>query len=174
MHFETPRLRIEPLRRGHARSLYPALLDPRIYAYIPENPPVSERALAARYATLQRGAPRGHDEVWLNWALRLRPTREAVGTLQATLFRDLSATIGYVLSSTYWNRGYATEACAWLVDYLTVDRGVVELRASVDVRNDASCRLLDKLGFARTGERVVEMHGALSTDYLYRLRVRGR
>ena len=49
---ETQRLRCEPVRIEHAEAMYPVLLDPRIYTYLPERPPPSvdptPRVAAAR------------------------------------------------------------------------------------------------------------------------------
>ena len=167
--FATGRLTIEVLHPGHAAPLFPALSDPRLYAYVEERPPKSEAALAQRYAQLERGAPEGSGEIWLNWAIRLLPSREYIGTLQATIYRDHAASIAYVLSPTHWRFGYATEAVQWLLEHLATELGVVEIRASVDTRNEASWRLLERLRFTRVQTQAAELHGKPSTDYRYRL-----
>src|ERR1700720_3323158 len=64
----TARLDIEPLRSMHAPALFPVLADPRIYAYVPDRLDETVESLADRFAILERGAPAGTPEVWLNWA----------------------------------------------------------------------------------------------------------
>ena len=173
--FATRRLYIEVLGPGHAAPLFAALADPRLYAYVDERPPKSEAALAQRYAQLARGAPEGRGETWLNWAIRLRRRRAYIGTLQATIYRDHAAWIAYVLSPAHWRYGYATEAVQWLLDHLATELGVVEMRASVDTRNEASWRLLERLRFTRVQTLAAALRGKPSTDYRYRLvRVPGR
>jgi RimJ/RimL family protein N-acetyltransferase len=168
MKRDTRRLQIETLRRHHAALLFPALVNPRAYLFIPERPPISRNALARRYVQLERGAPPLGSEIWLNWVLRLRVKRVYVGTLQATILRGHAAHIAYMIAPRFWHRGYATEACAWLIGHLVAQWHVVDFRASVDPRNVASSRLLENLGFTRVGERPAELHGKPTIDHLYR------
>ncbi len=56
--FETRRLVIEPLRAEHAAELFTLLCDPRIYEFIPEDPPVTEQALKARFDRFARAPDR--------------------------------------------------------------------------------------------------------------------
>lgn len=167
-HITTRRLRIEGLRREHAAALFAALADPSIYVYIPEDPPESADALAGRYARLAEGAPAGSGQIWLNWAVRLRGSPAYIGTLQATVLRDRTASIAYVLAPLHWGHGYATEACRWLLGHLAIERRVVEFQATTDVRNEASWRLLERLRFVRMGEEPAQCHGQAVTDFRYR------
>jgi RimJ/RimL family protein N-acetyltransferase len=169
-HANTRRLRIEALRHEHAAQLFPSLADPRIYAYIPDDPPRSVAGLTHRYSLLERGAPAGSGEIWLNWAIRLRISPIYIGTLQATVYRRRTANIAYVLAPPYWGRGYATEACQWLLVYLAIQLRIVAFRATVDNRNEPSWRLLERLRFKRTGQQIVEFRGQPVTDYSYCLR----
>lgn len=67
--------------------------------------------------------------------------------------------IGFILHPDYWGRGFAHEALRAVIphvfDALPVDR----LEADVDPRNDASLKLLAKLGFRETGraERTLQV-----------------
>lgn len=169
LHAETERLKIETLRARHAPFLFPVIADPRLYKYVPERPPQSVAALVRRYKELNRGAPVGSSETWLNWVVRLRSEPVWLGTLQATVVPKRTAYIGYVVSATHWSRGFATEGCTWLVRYLFNELGAAEVRASVDTRNEASWRLLERLGFVREGEHPLQLHGRPAVDYHYRL-----
>ena len=51
-----------------------------------------------------------------------------------------------------WGRGYATETLEALIDYAFRLIGLARLAAVVDVPNDASHRLVGRLGFALSGE----------------------
>lgn len=169
---ETARLRLEPLVRQHAALLYPLLQDERIYHFIPEDPPPSLEALELRYGSLEeRSSPDGQ-EVWLNWALRLRDEPQYIGRLEATVGRDRRALIAYVLAPAFWGCGYATEACEWLLRELTDKVGVEEVRAQVDTRNRASIRLLERLRFVMVGitANADWFKGAASDEYSYRWR----
>ncbi|WP_197421254.1 GNAT family N-acetyltransferase [Devosia sp. Root105] len=59
---------------------------------------------------------------------------------------------GFMIHPDYWGRGIASEAAAAFIDYAFSRQLTDQLLADVDPRNLASLRVLEKLGFARTGE----------------------
>jgi [ribosomal protein S5]-alanine N-acetyltransferase len=162
---------LEPLVRAHARHLFPALSVPLIYRFIPQEPPASLLELEARYQRLEsRTSPAG-DELWLNWALRLKLEGQYIGTVQATISSAHSPLIAYELSPDFWGQGYATESCSRVITSLFTDYGVTEIMAEVDTRNLASCKLLERLGFQRilTRERADFFKGEYSDEHTYQL-----
>jgi RimJ/RimL family protein N-acetyltransferase len=165
----TARLAIEPLCAAHAQLLFPLLADARLYTYVPDTARASISELFERFDTLERGAPPGSVEVWLNWLLTRRDDGAAIGTLQATVTPGVRAWLGYTLTPAAWGQGFASEACAWLVADLPARYGVSEILASVDVRNAKSIALLERLRFARVGTEAAELRGESTTDYRYRL-----
>ena len=58
--------------------------------------------------------------------------------------------IGYIFHPDYRGQGFAHEAMVAVVDPAFANRAVEYLRADIDPRNDASRRLLQKLGFHYT------------------------
>jgi len=165
----TARLAIEPLCAAHAQLLFPLLADARLYTYVPDSARASIGELFERFGTLERGAPPGSAEVWLNWLLTRLDDGAAIGTLQATVTPGARAWLGYTLTPSAWGQGFASEACAWLVAGLPVRYRLHEILASVDVRNAKSIALLERLGFARVGIEAAELRGEATTDYRYRL-----
>ncbi len=166
---QTARLRIEPLRASHAPLLFDALADPRIYSWIPDEMHATVDSLNRRYAFLERGAPPGVGEVWLNWALQRIDTDAYIGTLQATVTPDSHASIGYVLTPSAWGQGFATEGGRWLLAALQKRFVLNEILASVDVRNLPSLRVLQRLGFNCIGTEPAEIRGEATTDFRWRL-----
>lgn len=59
--------------------------------------------------------------------------------------------IGYWLAKPYWNRGIMTEAVRRYVDYAFTELDVVRLTAEVFAGNEASVRVLQKVGFVQEG-----------------------
>lgn len=59
--------------------------------------------------------------------------------------------LGYSLAEPFWGRGFIAEAVAALAKYLFTDYAVERLQARVLIGNDASERVLAKLGFTREG-----------------------
>jgi len=66
--------------------------------------------------------------------------------------------IGYGLAAPYRGKGIGTEAVRAMVDALAADPGVRVVTASVEVGNEASRRLLARLGFALVGEADGQWH----------------
>jgi RimJ/RimL family protein N-acetyltransferase len=62
------------------------------------------------------------------------------------------AEIGCWIGRAYWNRGYATEALRLVLRRLFEEGRVSAVAARTLKNNRASCRVLEKLGFAVRGE----------------------
>lgn len=60
--------------------------------------------------------------------------------------------IGFGLAAPFRGRGLGTEAVRALTDWVAAQPGVTAVTASVEVGNEASRRLLARLGFVLTGE----------------------
>lgn len=60
--------------------------------------------------------------------------------------------IGYGLAAPFRGRGLGTEAVRVLADWVAAQPGVRTVTASVEVGNEASRRLLERLGFVLVGE----------------------
>lgn len=59
--------------------------------------------------------------------------------------------IGFILDPAYWGRGLAREALTAVLDHVFATRPIPAAEADVDPRNEASLRLLDRLGFEERG-----------------------
>jgi RimJ/RimL family protein N-acetyltransferase len=79
--------------------------------------------------------------------------------------------VGFTLHPAVQGRGYATEAVGELLRYLFEDRGKHKVCADCDTRNDASWRLMERLGFEREGtlRHSFRDGGAWADEYLYGL-----
>jgi aminoglycoside 6'-N-acetyltransferase len=79
--------------------------------------------------------------------------------------------LGFTLHPSVQGRGYATEAIGEVLRYLFEDRGKHKVCADCDTRNDASWRLLERLGFVREGTLRESFRdgGAWADEHLYGL-----
>jgi RimJ/RimL family protein N-acetyltransferase len=167
----TPRLDLEPLNEAHADELWLPLADPRLYDHVPQDPPTSLTALRERFAMLSaRRSPPG-DQLWLNWVMRDRSDGQCRGRLQATVTTEALAWIAYDVFPPNWGAGFATEGCHRMIEWLIDELGVQQVAAEVDSLNDASLRLLDRLGFQRTSWRAAadQFKGRVSNEWTLRL-----
>jgi ribosomal-protein-alanine N-acetyltransferase len=88
------------------------------------------------------------------WVIIERETETVVGDIGFIGPPGVDATveIGYSVIPDRRRRGYATEAARALVDWVLREPGVREVVAGCDNENVPSIRMLERLGFARTGE----------------------
>jgi len=70
--------------------------------------------------------------------------------------RGIQAELGWVLDPTYTGRGYATEAVRELIRHCFADLGVRRITASCFIDNEASCRLMERIGMRREVHAVRE------------------
>ncbi len=170
---ETTRLQIEAITAHHADHLFEVMLDDAIYLYVDEEPERDKVQLARRYDFLSRGAPEGSDEIWLNWAVKIKSQEQYpeqyIGTLQATLYPNSSADIAYMFSSAFWGKGYATEATVALCHYLFDEHNVSKIFVSVDTKNEPSIKLAKKLGFSCVETVGCTLKGKPAQEHHYRL-----
>ncbi len=66
-----------------------------------------------------------------------------------------SPTLGYWLAQSHWGRGYMTEAASAYIARIYAATAIDTIYSGAFVGNEASLRIQDKLGFARTGEALV-------------------
>jgi RimJ/RimL family protein N-acetyltransferase len=153
---ETPRLVLEPIHESHASSMFAAISDPRLYAYVDERPPPVVEVLEKRYKTWRSSWNENPNDLWLNWAARTRSPEEYVGWFQATV-RPRYALIAYVVFTDHQRRGYAREACEAMIGHLVAAYGVGRVRATIDPRNEASIALARSLGMAEIPSDLPEL-----------------
>ena len=79
--------------------------------------------------------------------------------------------VGYILHPDVWGHGLGGEAVGAVIDHVFSTRAVDILTADVDPENTASIRLLQRLGFVRTGsgERTWNVGGVWKDSLYYAL-----
>ncbi len=123
------------------------------------------REIAATTLTVPHPYPDGAAEEWIAthaaaWAERrgltlavtLREDGALVGAVGlALVMADRRAELGYWIGVPWWNRGMATEASRGLIDFGFGTLGLHRIMARHMARNEASGRVMQKLGMAREG-----------------------
>ena len=162
------RLALEPLTADHADELFEPLQAPAIYQWISSERPASVEALRARWAQHEtRRSPDGAS-AWLNWIAR-DPAGACIGRSDVEIDGDVANNVGYVLVPSAWGRGYATEAVRVMLRFLRDGLAVTRFTASIDARNAASLRLVERLGFTPAGRLrgANESGGVVSDELLF-------
>jgi RimJ/RimL family protein N-acetyltransferase len=142
---ETKRLALRPLRMDDAPAVARFCNDPGVGRNLAMTPlPYLPAAAEGWIMTLAARASRGEDHV----RAVVLPGVGLVGVIGAHKHSD-DVEIGYWFGRPYWGRGFATEA---LNGFTPEARSLGALRAGHFVDNPASGRVLEKGGFAYTGE----------------------
>lgn len=149
----TERLRLRPLTTADAEALLSYRGRADVCRYLPFAP-MDEHVLAARLAGDLGRRELTAEGQGLTLGVELAGTGRLVGdvVLFATSAQHAGGEVGWVFHPDAAGRGYATEACAALLDLaLDADAGLGLHRvvARMDARNDASARLATRLGMRR-------------------------
>jgi RimJ/RimL family protein N-acetyltransferase len=78
-------------------------------------------------------------------AVTLKETGALIGGTGITLENGIG-TFGYCFDKNYWGNGYATEAAQGLIAWAKQELEIQHFRATCDVKNTGSRRVLEKLG----------------------------
>ena len=88
--------------------------------------------------------------------------------------RSGEAEVGWIINKAYWGRGYAAEAARAAMDYAASRLGIRRFIAHCDAENDASRRVMEKLGMrfvSREGGRKNRSSDEERMELLYDLNV---
>lgn len=143
--FESDRLVFRPQRIDDAAALHEAYADAELMRYWSSGPH------ATIGDTVDYLTPRAEFADWRGWAISLKGSDLAIGTLAASERRIGVQEIGYLLARRQWGRGFAREAVTRLLDLLFLEEGCRRVFADTDPENEPSNRLLAALGFTREG-----------------------
>jgi RimJ/RimL family protein N-acetyltransferase len=115
--------------------------------------PPSALTLARRYRRQAVGHSPDGCTGWLNWivTLTVSETQTPIGVVQATLPErsQKSADLAWVITPAHQCLGYASEAAAALVGWLT-EHGVTGFAANIHPEHEASAAVARRLGLRPT------------------------
>lgn len=140
MVITTPRLTLRPARPDDLEAMHAVLSDPRATRWW-STPP--HRTLAQTRDWLAGMIANGPDHP----DFVIERDGRVIGKAGFYAMPD----VGYILHPDAWGQGLATEAVAAAVDHVFRTRDIDTLTADVDPENAASIRLLERLGFIKTG-----------------------
>lgn len=143
---ETPRLRLRRLDAGDAGFLLELLNDPEFVRFVGDR---GVRSLDDARGYLARGPLASYrDHGFGLYHVGLREGGVPIG-ICGLLKRDAldAVDLGFALLPGFRSRGYASEAAAVVMDEARERYGLERVLAITDPANDASIRVLEKLGF---------------------------
>jgi ribosomal-protein-alanine N-acetyltransferase len=159
---ETARLVLRPCTSGDVDALHALWTDPKVRRWLWDDR-VIDRATAAEVvaASEQSFAASGYGQ----WCVAERGGDGAL--LGFTGLRAIEDTpeveVLYGFAPSHWGKGFATEAARAVLAHGFDTVGLARIAGRTDTPNRASARVLERLGMAFEGERLV--HGLPTVHY---------
>lgn len=147
---ETERLILRPMCRSDYSDMFDYARREPLTRYLLWEPHPTE-SYTREYLKYIEGRYRAGD--FYDWAVTLRSTSKMIGTCGFTRIDHASdlGELGYVLNPDYHGCGYATEAARRVMEFGFDELGFHRLEARFMQGNDASLRVMKKLGMSFEG-----------------------
>jgi ribosomal-protein-alanine N-acetyltransferase len=143
---ETERLLLRELTTDDARFIFELLNEPSFIRNIGDR---NIRTLDDACAYILNGPVKSYEKNGFGlYRIVLKETNESIGMCGLIRRENLEdVDIGYALLPRYWSKGYAVEAARATKAYAKDVVGLQRIVAIVDPTNEASMRVVEKLGF---------------------------
>jgi [ribosomal protein S5]-alanine N-acetyltransferase len=116
------------------------------------------------YITMQNGVG------FAPYLVLLKDTDEVIGVCGFNPSNhEFDAELMYHFAKKFWGFGYATEAAKGCLEYAKENLGLKSIGASIDVKNHASKKILERLGFNYVGLKWCKATNQDESYYITRL-----
>jgi ribosomal-protein-alanine N-acetyltransferase len=140
----TARLKLREFVATDFAAIHGYSADPRVTRYLffgPRDEESTAEYLDGLLAS-QREVPRTRFEL----AVEETESGRVIGACDLSLIERDVADLGYMLGTPDWGKGFATEIALALIDAAFLDLRAERVISTVDVNNNASIRVLEKIG----------------------------
>ena len=147
---ETERLRLRPFSRGDVDAVFAYRQRDDVARFLFDEPMSREAcAEAVQMRTTQTSWHTEGDKILL--AVERKQDHAMIGEVSLILRNEIArqGELGYIFSPDYHGHGYATEAARGLMEVGFEQAGLHRIYARCDARNEASYRLMERLGMRR-------------------------
>ncbi|MGH7771372.1 MAG: GNAT family N-acetyltransferase [Candidatus Binatia bacterium] len=145
---ETDRLRLRRPVMEDAEAIFTYYAqDPEVTKYLTWRP--SQSVEETRVHLLMCDAAWSQGKTF-QWAIIRKEDDQLLGTIGFRVDGH-KLELGYVLAKVYWGVGYMTEAVRAAVEWALKEKDVYRVWAVCDIENQASARVMEKVGLQREG-----------------------
>lgn len=155
IQIETERLLLRPIVPSDAKGMFTLDSNPNVNKYLGNNP-VESIQESMGYIDL---ITKQYENNGIGrFAVVLKETNEFIGWSGIKLLTEPENNyvnvyeIGYRLQENHWGKGYGSEAAKAWIDYGFTKMNIEKIYASVHKENEASKRILEKLGMQITSD----------------------
>ncbi len=150
MRLETDRLILRQPDDRDAGDLYPIFNDPEVTSNLLIPYPFPEERMLP-WIRERREALKAKERYTL--AIILKETGRVIGicALIGVSWKNMNAELVYWLGKPHWGKGYMPEAAGRIIRFGFEDLGLERISVGCFTRNEASRRVIEKLGFKCEG-----------------------
>jgi [ribosomal protein S5]-alanine N-acetyltransferase len=146
----TERLLLRKIQMEDAETLFAIFSDEEVMKLQGDPPHVS---LDDTQSSIERIQIRYHNREGIRWGITLQGQDTVIGTGS---FHSLNEAhhyveVGYNLNRAYWGQGIMTEALSAVLTYGFTEMEMHRIEARIDISNERSKSLLERLGFTYEG-----------------------
>jgi [ribosomal protein S5]-alanine N-acetyltransferase len=156
-NLETERLILRELTQDDAESIFKCFSNEEVTRYYGQEPfqEIQQAENLVKLFSKSFAEKRG-----IRWGIERKGTNDIIGTIGFNAWSPIykRAEIGYEIHPDYWRKGYTLEAVTEIVSYGFEQMGLTRIGAVVFIENEASNKLLTKIGFQKEG---------ILRDYMY-------
>jgi len=165
----TASLTLRAFTMADAAKVFAMSRERGMRAWIPDQVYADEEEASGvlRYLVSQYDRPDVPAKAPLALGVCLRSSGELIGHVGLSPYDDV-VEIGYAIEQAHQGKGLATEAARALSDWGLRTFGLPAVDGVVASDNVASCKVLEKAGFALVGEADRSMHGVVRPVKTYR------
>jgi len=149
---ETPRLILRPLELSDAEALFELNKNPEVHKYLWQTP---EKEIEESIKVIEYVQKQYKENNIGRFATVLKETDEFIGWTGIKFVNDHVENgntnffdYGYRLAEPFWNKGYATEATQFWLDYGFNVMNIEKMHAYTHAQNGASNHILEKAGMS--------------------------
>lgn len=150
---ETDRLFLKKISHYNIEDMYQYASDEEVTRYVSWFRHTSKETTRQCITFLQNQYETGE---YYEWALIRKSDNKMIGTAGLSAFNSAenSSEIGYVIAKEYWNRGFATEALAKIIEFAFVELRLSQVYGYTYPENTASKKVMEKCGMRYAGTRI--------------------
>jgi RimJ/RimL family protein N-acetyltransferase len=141
-------LRLRPLKYGDAGVILKLFGDPEVVRFMSVRRLASEAEARDFIAGIRDGFLSG---TLYQWGIELEGKLGGTCTLAGIERQHRRAELGFAVLRRWWGRRVVSRALPPVIEFAFERLGLHRLEADADPRNEASLRVLERLGFRREG-----------------------
>jgi [ribosomal protein S5]-alanine N-acetyltransferase len=165
---ETERLTLKNISSADREFIFAQFSNEKVNEYLYDEELLTDISRADEIIDFfTQPEPRAHHR----WIIIRKSDQVKIGTCGFHFFdgNKYNAEIAYDLNDSFWGKGYAREALGEMISFATNNMKIKQIYACIYPKNERSIKLVEHLGFKKTGEKKLIFRNQEYLHYIYTL-----